>query len=101
MCYKAAVAAGLPLFCAFNRRFDPSYAAAKERVERGEVGHVQVIKLVTKSSPLVSLDYIKTSGGIYHDVMSHVIDLMIWIVGEFPSRVNHNQNFRIVCFTYI
>lgn len=87
-CYEAAKAAGRTLFCAFNRRFDPSYAAARERVTKGEIGHIQLIKLVTRGSPLASLDYIKNSGGIYHDLVSHVIDLMIWFVGEFPTRVS-------------
>ena len=41
-CYSQAAAAGKPLFCAFNRRFDPSFSAVRDRVRAGELGRVQV-----------------------------------------------------------
>jgi myo-inositol 2-dehydrogenase/D-chiro-inositol 1-dehydrogenase len=38
-------AVGKPLFCAFNRRFDPAFSSVRARVQAGEVGHVQMIKV--------------------------------------------------------
>ncbi|XP_076757842.1 myo-inositol 2-dehydrogenase [Xylocopa sonorina] len=86
-CYETAKKVGKPLFCAFNRRFDPSYSSVKERVRNGEVGHVHIIKTVARDSPLPTLEYIKTSGGIFHDCIVHDIDLMTWILGELPIKV--------------
>lgn len=61
-CYETAKAKGRVLFSAFNRRFDPSYSALKDRVRKGDVGHVQIMKVTARDSPLPSVDYLKTSG---------------------------------------
>ena len=58
-CYQKSHEVGKPLFCAFNRRFDPSFSSVKARVEAGEVGHVQMIKTTSRDSPLPSLAYLK------------------------------------------
>lgn len=87
-CYEAAKKAGKPLFCAFNRRFDPSYIMVRERVRNGEVGHVNIMKCVARDSPLPSLEYLKSSGGIFKDCMVHDFDLTTWMLGEYPTKVN-------------
>ncbi|KAJ9592036.1 hypothetical protein L9F63_001415 [Diploptera punctata] len=46
-----------------------------------------MIKISGKSSPLASLDYLKTSGGCFHDTVVHDIDVMCWMLGEYPNRV--------------
>ena len=84
---QAAAEVGRPLFCAFNRRFDPSFSSVRRRVVEGEVGHVHMIKTTSRDSPLPSLDYLKISGGIFHDCAVHDIDLITWILGEYPSKV--------------
>ncbi|XP_034190565.2 inositol 2-dehydrogenase [Osmia lignaria lignaria] len=86
-CYETAKKVGKPLFCAFNRRFDPSYSSVKERVRKGEVGHVHTIKTVSRDSPLPTLDYLKLSGGIFHDCMVHDLDMITWVLGEYPVKV--------------
>ena len=86
-CYQAAAEVGKPLFCAFNRRFDPSFSSVRSRVLQGQVGHVHMIKTTSRDSPLPSLDYLKISGGIFHDCAVHDIDLITWILGEYPSKV--------------
>ena len=87
-CYKKAEEVGRPLFCAFNRRFDPSFSSVRGRVLQGDVGHVQMIKTTSRDSPLPSLDYLKISGGIFHDCAVHDIDLITWILGEYPSKAS-------------
>ncbi|KZC08846.1 PREDICTED: inositol 2-dehydrogenase-like [Dufourea novaeangliae] len=86
-CYETARKVGKPLFCAFNRRFDPCYSTVRQRVRKGEVGHVHVIKTVARDSPLPGIEYLKTSGGIFHDCMVHDFDLITWILGEYPNKV--------------
>ncbi|KAK0079363.1 hypothetical protein PV325_001350 [Microctonus aethiopoides] len=86
-CFEAAKKAGKPLFTAFNRRFDPSFNAVKRRVRNGEVGHVHTMKIISRDSPMPSIDYLRVSGGIFHDCMVHDIDMMTWILGEYPSSV--------------
>ncbi|XP_037040496.1 myo-inositol 2-dehydrogenase-like [Bradysia coprophila] len=86
-CFEVAKKVGQPLLTAFNRRFDPSYVAVRDRVRNGEIGHVHTVKIVSRDSPLPTLDYLKTSGGIFHDCMVHDIDVMIWTLGEYPTSV--------------
>ncbi|XP_023332543.1 uncharacterized protein LOC111704521 isoform X2 [Eurytemora carolleeae] len=86
-CYQKADQVGKPLFCAFNRRFDPAFASIRSKVRSGKVGHVQMIKTTSRDSPLPSLDYLKISGGIYHDCAVHDIDMITWVLGEYPTQV--------------
>lgn len=86
-CYEIAKTVDRPLFCAFNRRFDPGYSTVRDRVHRGEVGHVHLIKTVSRDCPLPSIGYLKISGGIFHDCLVHDIDIITWTLGEYPIKV--------------
>jgi len=94
-CYKKSSEVGKPLFCAFNRRFDPSFNSIKEKVQAGQVGHVQMIKTTSRDSPLPSLEYLKISGGIFHDCAVHDIDMITWVLGEYPTQVYSAANAQI------
>ncbi|MCZ6463972.1 MAG: Gfo/Idh/MocA family oxidoreductase [Proteobacteria bacterium] len=86
-CFSLARDRGLPLLVAFQRRFDPSFAAAAAAVHAGEVGELQFIRSVSRDNPVPSIDYIKTSNGIFHDCIVHDFDLLCWIARETPEEV--------------
>jgi myo-inositol 2-dehydrogenase/D-chiro-inositol 1-dehydrogenase len=86
-CYETAEKAKLPLFCAFNRRFDPSFVQVKKRVDKGELGKLHVLKSCSRDSPLPSIEYLATSNGIFHDCAVHDIDLICWMLNEYPVKV--------------
>ncbi|XP_037089348.1 inositol 2-dehydrogenase-like [Pollicipes pollicipes] len=86
LCYETAAKLGLTVFCAFNRRFDPAFQAIQQAARRGDVGKVHTIKTVARDSPLPPIAYLKISGGIFHDCAVHDIDLICWVLGEFPRR---------------
>lgn len=94
-CYEAAKAKGRTLFAAFNRRFDPAYRSLKDRVRNGEVGHVQILKVTARDSPLPSIGYLKTSGGVFHDCLVHDFDMSCWVLGELPIRVQASASALI------
>ncbi|KAK4305837.1 hypothetical protein Pmani_022295 [Petrolisthes manimaculis] len=87
MCYQLAKEMNQPLLCAFNRRFDPSFCQLRQKVQAGEVGQVHLVKTVARDCPLPSIEYIKVSGGLYHDCAVHDIDLVCWVLGEYPTHV--------------
>jgi len=91
-CYQLAAKVGKPLFCAFNRRFDPSFDNVYRQVRNGAVGQVHQIKLTSRDSPLPSAAYLAISGGIFHDCMVHDIDLMTYVLGEWPVEVFTSAN---------
>ncbi|XP_038213457.1 uncharacterized oxidoreductase YrbE-like [Zerene cesonia] len=86
-CYDAAKAKGRVLYAAFNRRFDPAYRNLKNKVREGEVGHVQVLRVTARDSPLPSIEYLKHSGGVFHDCLVHDFDMACWVLGELPNKV--------------
>ncbi|GIY11876.1 inositol 2-dehydrogenase, partial [Caerostris extrusa] len=87
-CLNAAKKYQKPLLCAFNRRFDPGLRSLKDRIDAGEIGTVKVVKTCSRDSPKPSIDYLKISGGIFHDCAVHDIDLICWVLGEYPVSVS-------------
>lgn len=86
-CYEEAERADVPIFCAFNRRFDPTLSYLKKAVDNGELGKIHMIKTCSRDYPLPSEGYVKISGGIFHDCIIHDIDLTMWILNECPISV--------------
>jgi myo-inositol 2-dehydrogenase/D-chiro-inositol 1-dehydrogenase len=86
-CYSLAAERDRPLFLGFNRRFDPSFAELIRGAHSGAVGTVQILRTTSRDSPLPSVDYIRTSGGIFHDCIVHDLDLVRHIAREEPVEV--------------
>jgi len=86
-CYQEAKKHNVPLFCAYQRRSDPSFVKVFEACKRGDLGQVQIVKTISRDNPVPSVAYLKISGGIFHDCGSHDIDLCRWVTGEDPSEV--------------
>lgn len=86
-CYEAAEKAGKPLLCSFNRRFDPSLRILQKQVKNGDAGVIHMLKSTARDSPLPPMEYLKISGGIFHDCAVHDIDLISWVLGEYPISV--------------
>ena len=42
-CYEIASKTGKPLFCAFNRRFDPSFKNVYDRVRKGDMSLIDIL----------------------------------------------------------
>jgi len=93
-CYNLAKDRNLFLLCAFQRRYDPSFSKLKRIIEDGGIGTLQKVRTVSRDNPVPSLEYLSTSGGIYHDCLSHDIDLIRWITGKEPVEVfSYGTNF--------
>jgi Predicted dehydrogenases and related proteins len=77
----------VPVMLGFNRRFDPSHAAVKEAVDRGEVGKVEIVQLTARGDKPPPISYIKTSGGQLRDQTIHFFDLLRWLTNDEPVEV--------------
>lgn len=86
-CLDVAKEAGVPLALAFNRRFDPSFAALRRRLVQGEVGDVEMVSITSRDPAPPPLAYIKVSGGLFRDMMIHDLDIARWLLGEEPVEV--------------
>lgn len=79
--------AGVPAMMAFNRRYDEGIARLRDRVRKGRLGKVEVIRLTSRSESPPGIGYAKTSGGLLRDKGAHFFDLACWIAGRLPERV--------------
>jgi len=74
----------------FMRRFDPSYAYAKQKVDAGEIGRIILFRSYSQD-PLNLIDeflaYAPHSGGQFLDMSVHDIDLARWFTGKEPKTV--------------
>jgi inositol 2-dehydrogenase len=82
---KAAVAKhGVFFQLGFMRRFDRAYAAAKKRIDAGEIGTPVIFKSSSKDQLPPPVEYLKpaSSGGLFIDMGIHDFDLARWFMGE-------------------
>jgi len=68
-------ASGVPVALGFNRRFDPSFAAARARVAAGEIGDLEQLTIISRDPAAPPADYVAVSGGIFRDMTIHDFDM--------------------------
>jgi myo-inositol 2-dehydrogenase/D-chiro-inositol 1-dehydrogenase len=78
---------GVSFMTAFNRRFDPSFANVQTRISAGEIGDVELVTILSRDPSPPPLSYIKSSGGIFRDMMIHDLDMARFLLGEDPVEV--------------
>lgn len=86
-CIQAVNAAGVAFMTAFNQRFDPHFNALQARVQAGEIGEVETLSIVSRDPGPPPVSYVKTSGGLFRDMMIHDLDMARFVLGEEPVTV--------------
>ena len=81
-CLKVVAETGVPFMVAFNRRFDPNMSAMQARIKAGEIGTVELLTILSRDPAPPPIEYIKSSGGIFRDMMIHDLDLARFMIGE-------------------
>jgi myo-inositol 2-dehydrogenase/D-chiro-inositol 1-dehydrogenase len=79
--------ANVKLMIGFNRRFDPNFAALKQRLAKGAIGDVEIITILSRDSAPPPIDYVKRSGGLFRDMMVHDLDMARFLLEEDPIEV--------------
>lgn len=86
----AAAHPELRFMMGFMRRFDRSYAAAKEKLERGDIGRLVMVRCNSQDPAAIiegTLKYADHSAGIFLDLAVHDMDLIRWFTGSEPGRI--------------
>ena len=78
----AARKAGVKLQIGFNRRFDPTFARAREFVAGGRVGEVHLVRITSRDPAPPPLEYLRKSGGIFRDMTIHDFDMVRFLTGS-------------------
>lgn len=72
-CFELAATKNLKLMIGYQKRFDPDYVELcnkfKNEIPRN-------IKIISRDNPIPSVEFLKTSGGIVEDMISHDIDII-------------------------
>ncbi len=79
--------AGIKLMLGFNRRFDPDFMQTKKSVKEGKIGDPQIIKITNRDPGLPSVEFIKTSGGMFMDFSIHDFDMVRYIMDKEVTEV--------------
>ena len=78
---------GAWVLVAFNRRFDPDFAALHARIGAGDIGAVELVAITSRDPAPPPIDYVKASGGLFRDMMIHDFDMARWLLGAEPIEV--------------
>jgi myo-inositol 2-dehydrogenase/D-chiro-inositol 1-dehydrogenase/scyllo-inositol 2-dehydrogenase (NAD+) len=78
---EAVREAGVICQVGFMRRYDPAYADAKRRIEDGEIGTPEVLRLVSRDPAPPPLAFLRSSGGLMVDFAIHDLDLARFLFG--------------------
>ena len=79
-CAEAVRAAGVACMIGFQRRFDPTFNEAKERLARGDIGVPEMLVVTSRDPGAPPAKYLQGSGGIFRDMLIHDFDVFRWML---------------------
>jgi myo-inositol 2-dehydrogenase/D-chiro-inositol 1-dehydrogenase len=87
-CAEAVRRAGVHCLIGFQRRYDPTFAAAKARIDAGEIGTPEMLVVTSRDPGTPPVEYIRRSGGIFRDMLIHDFDIFRWILGDEAATLH-------------
>ena len=69
----------------FNRRFDASFMALRDRIAAGEIGKLEQVVITSRDPGPPPLAYIEVSGGLFRDMTIHDFDMARYLMGDIES----------------
>ena len=76
--------AGLTTAMAFNRRLDAGYSGIRDAILEGKIGDVETLLFTSRTASPPTVEFTRTSGGLFGEKGAHFFDLARWITGEEP-----------------
>ncbi|RPI24865.1 MAG: inositol 2-dehydrogenase [Chloroflexota bacterium] len=77
--------AGVKMQVGFNRRFDKSFQRVREIVASGEIGRPCILHITNRDPVPPSVEYARSSGGMFLDMTIHDFDMARFQVGEIEE----------------
>ncbi|HEX5079824.1 MAG TPA: inositol 2-dehydrogenase [Geminicoccaceae bacterium] len=84
-CWQRIKERNATIMTGFNRRFDPSFRALRERLRHGEVGKLEQLVITSRDPGPPPVAYIEVSGGMFRDMTIHDFDMARYLMGEVVS----------------
>ncbi len=77
----------------FNRRYDPGHHSIKRDLDNNKIGRLEKIIITSRDPAPPSKSYLKTSGGIFRDMMIHDFDLCrYYLKGDEISEISSSTS---------
>jgi myo-inositol 2-dehydrogenase / D-chiro-inositol 1-dehydrogenase len=84
-CWARIKDRGATIMVGFNRRFDPSFKALRERIQAGEVGKLEQVVITSRDPGPPPVAYIQISGGLFRDMTIHDFDMARYLMGDIAA----------------
>ena len=84
-CWQRIKERNATIMTGFNRRFDPSFRALRDRVGQGEIGRPEQLVITSRDPSPPPVAYIQVSGGMFRDMTIHDFDMARYLMGEIVS----------------
>jgi myo-inositol 2-dehydrogenase/D-chiro-inositol 1-dehydrogenase len=84
-CWQRIKERNATIMTGFNRRFDPSFRALRDRVLQGEIGKLEQLVITSRDPSPPPVAYIQVSGGMFRDMTIHDFDMARYLMGEIVS----------------
>lgn len=81
-CWQAIAALRPLVMLGFNRRFDPSFRALRDRLAAGEIGRVEQVVITSRDPAPPPPGYVASSGGLFRDMTIHDFDMARYLAGD-------------------
>eukprot|EP00971_Amphidinium_carterae_P329358 6461746-Amphidinium_carterae.1 len=82
-----------PFICGYQRRCDLNFMKMKQDIDDGRIGTMKMLKSCSRDNPVPPVEYLRTSGGIFQDMLIHDFDMHDWVTGglapESVTAVGH------------
>ena len=75
----------------FNRRYDPGHHSIKKDLDKNKIGKLEKIIITSRDPAPPDISYLKSSGGIFRDMMIHDFDLCRFYLGK--DKINEIHAF--------
>lgn len=96
---QLAKSRNLAFVCGYQRRADRHFRELKRHLDAGAIGNLKVLKTCSRDNPIPPMEYLRTSGGIFHDMLIHDFDMLDFLSGgqvpESVTAIGHSYNPEI------
>ena len=84
-CWSEIAADHPQVMIGFNRRFDPSFRALRERLKLGEIGRLELVIITSRDPAPPPVGYLQSSGGLFRDMTIHDFDMARYLAGDIAK----------------
>jgi myo-inositol 2-dehydrogenase / D-chiro-inositol 1-dehydrogenase len=91
-CWREIAVERPRIMIGFNRRFDPSFRALRERLAAGEVGALELAFITSRDPAPPPAEYLRSSGGLFLDMTIHDFDMARYLAGDIARLYAFGAN---------